>query len=270
MPHSFIVTLPAFFSSIVSTSTSVLKRTVSLSASQGALIPVICSAVMTHTPAIQSHIITLICASAWQDLKLVTHAERSLQVSKENGECMAPFLKMDGECAGCALGVVCAYIPEDVQMQICIYINLYLYIYIYIWVTKSVLSSPVWNSIQESSCWVDDLSWPGRWRACSLPLVFPVVIISHDLLLFVPGVSADTLVWLPCTVLGTTLQTATSESNVTEASWHFGKEKKHKITLENICCSPEKNPPPDWVMFYGRKAKWLLHQVTDDADELHL
>lgn len=27
---------------------------------------------------------------------------------------------MDRKCVGCAMGVVCAYIPEDVQMQICI------------------------------------------------------------------------------------------------------------------------------------------------------
>lgn len=36
------------------------------------------------------------------------------------GERMAVFLKMDGKCVGCALGVVQASIPEDVQMQICI------------------------------------------------------------------------------------------------------------------------------------------------------
>lgn len=29
---------------------------------------------------------------------------------------MALFPKTDGECAGCALGVVCACIPEDARM----------------------------------------------------------------------------------------------------------------------------------------------------------
>lgn len=33
---------------------------------------------------------------------------------------MAVFLKMDVKCVGCAPGAVHAYIPEDVQMQICI------------------------------------------------------------------------------------------------------------------------------------------------------
>lgn len=47
-------------------------------------------------------------------------------------------------------------------------------------VSKKVLSTPIWNSIQEISCWEDDLWWSGRWLAWAdaLPLVFPVVI-SH-------------------------------------------------------------------------------------------
>lgn len=49
-------------------------------------------------------------------IRLVTHAYHS----SNQGECMAVFLKMDGKCVGCALGVVYTYFPEDVRMQICI------------------------------------------------------------------------------------------------------------------------------------------------------
>lgn len=35
--------------------------------------------------------------------------------------------------------------------------------------------------------------------------------LTHDLLLFMPSVFVDTVVWLDCTVLGTTLHIATSE-----------------------------------------------------------
>lgn len=41
--------------------------------------------------------------------------------------------------------------------------------------------------------------------------------LTHFLLLFMP---ADTLVWLLYTVLGTTLQATTSESNISEALWN--------------------------------------------------
>lgn len=42
--------------------------------------------------------------------------------------------------------------------------------------------------------------------------------LTHDLLLFMPGVFVDTVVWLDCTVLGITLHIATSEIIGADAS----------------------------------------------------
>lgn len=64
---------------------------------------------MTHTLGIQRRVTFI---NARQDLLTVFHAVHSLQVSKE----MHTSVSKNGRCA---LGILCAYIPEDVQM-ICI------------------------------------------------------------------------------------------------------------------------------------------------------
>lgn len=88
--------------------------------------------------------------------------------------------------------------------------------------------------------------------------------LTHDLLLFMPGVFLDTIVWLLAQVWAPLCRSPRLQAS----SWrlHDILEKKKKTH----CCSPEKNPPPDWVILHGRKTqtRWLLHQVrvTDDAD----
>lgn len=82
-----------------------------------------------------------------------------------------------------------------------------------------------------------------------------------------PGVSANAIVRLPSAARGTTLQSATFKCNVIETllrPWHSGmgwdgggaiSKKIHHLT-ESFCM--------------GEKQKCLLHQVTDDAQEMNL
>lgn len=89
---------------------------------------------------------------------------------------------------------------------------------------------------------------------CSHPGLSCCHHLTYDLLLSMPGLSADTLVR---TVLSNNLQSSPRLRQI-------GGGHRKKIMLEYIGPSPEKNPPPKWVMLNGTKP--LLHQVTDDAD----
>lgn len=57
---------------------------------------------------------------------------------------------------------------------------------------------------------------------CSPPGLSRCHCLTYDLLLFMPGLSADTLVWLPLRVLGNNLQSTDSESDLTQASSDWG------------------------------------------------
>lgn len=150
---------------------------------------------------------------------------------------MTVLIKIDGKCVGCALGVVFAYIPEDVQIQIVLTIpsgpeedTQF---------SKLVLSTSEWNSVQEILL--------GGWRVMIRrysPSGLSSCHLTHNLLLVMPGVFVDTVAWLLAQFLASTLQTATS------------------FRLHDILW--KKNPEENRLLSREDPTTWLSHCILEE------
>lgn len=122
-------------------------------------------------------------------------------------------------------------------------------------VSKSVLSPPPYETPlrRDPAGWMTYDDWADDWFESMLSL-WSFLLSSHT---WAYTIHAWCFCRHDCVICSHSSWQCFADRHVwkhrhiMEASWHFGEKQPQ----ENICWSPEKNPPPDWVILYGRKTR---------------